>query len=88
MHQSSTIENESCAIAPEVITPAHEQGVAPGLRLMASGALWCAGGLAVTMVTYHAAPEGGVFLVCWGPVLFGALDVLKGLAAAVSSSGS
>jgi|GEM_PF-1082966 len=44
------------------------------------GALWCGGGLVVTICTYNAvAQSGGTYLICWGPVLFGGIQLVRGL---------
>jgi hypothetical protein len=46
------------------------------------GAFWCAGGIAVTVVTYQfaAGVGGGTFIIAWGAVLFGAIQFVRGLA--------
>lgn len=47
---------------------------------MIYGALWCIGGLLVTIITYSAASEsGGTYVVAWGAVIFGAIQFFKGL---------
>ena len=43
------------------------------------GALWCGGGLAVTAITYSAAAGGGAYVVTWGAVIFGGIQLLRGL---------
>ncbi len=47
------------------------------------GALWCVGGLIVTVVTYGAAsgPGGGTYVVAWGAILFGGIQFCRGLMA-------
>jgi len=46
------------------------------------GALWFAGGCFVTAATYAAAGDaGGKFFIAWGAVLFGGIQLLRGLAA-------
>jgi len=54
-------------------------------RLMVSGALWAIGGTLVTAVTYNAAKDGGVYIIAWGAILFGALDFLRGLFGMITS---
>ena len=52
---------------------------------MVRGALWCFGGLAVTLFSYLAAvnsPYGGTYVIAWGAVVFGAVRFFKGRAAA------
>lgn len=43
------------------------------------GALWCIGGIVVTIVTYNAASGGGTYVIAWGAILFGGIQLLKGL---------
>lgn len=47
---------------------------------MVFGAAWCVGGTTVTVLTYQAASGGGVYVVAWGAILFGAIQFLQGLA--------
>jgi hypothetical protein len=48
---------------------------------MMFGALWCIGGLLVTVLTYQAAAggEGGKYVVAWGAMLFGAIQFFRGV---------
>ncbi len=47
---------------------------------MLHGALWCIGGVAVTVLTYQAAaPAGGRYVVAWGAIVFGGIQFLRGL---------
>lgn len=50
-----------------------------GNKNMLYGALWCVGGLLVTILTYSAASDGGTYVVAWGAVIFGAIQFCKGL---------
>ena len=50
-----------------------------GNKNMLYGALWCVGGLLVTILTYSAASDGGTYFVAWGAVIFGAIRFFKGL---------
>ena len=50
-----------------------------GNKNMLYGALWCVGGLLVTILTYSAASDGGTYVVAWGSVIFGAIQFFKGL---------
>jgi hypothetical protein len=44
------------------------------------GGLWCVGGTAVTVATYSAASgTGGTFLICWGAILVGGIQMLRGV---------
>lgn len=54
-------------------------GDAQALRLMLIGGLWCLGGLAATWLTY--ARHGDTFVLAYGPILFGAYQFFRGLAA-------
>ena len=45
-----------------------------------AGAIWCILGIVITAGTYSAASDtGGTYLVCWGAVVFGGLQFLRGL---------
>jgi hypothetical protein len=44
------------------------------------GALWCIGGILLTVGSYSAASGGGTYVIAWGAILFGALQFFKGLA--------
>ncbi|MBI5022089.1 MAG: zinc ribbon domain-containing protein [Ignavibacteriales bacterium] len=43
------------------------------------GFLWLIGGIIVTVVTYNIAAPGGSYIIALGPILHGALKVIKGL---------
>lgn len=63
----------------EMALKAAERGAAR--RRIAIGALWVVGGLAVTGVTYLIASGGGTYLVTWGAVIYGGIEMVKGMAA-------
>ena len=48
-----------------------------GLKAAGKGALWFAGGVAVTALT--ASLHADFFVVAWGPMVYGGLMVIKGL---------
>ncbi|MGO4884404.1 MAG: hypothetical protein ACLP59_26820 [Bryobacteraceae bacterium] len=51
-----------------------------GKKNMGVGAAWCIGGLLITGITYSSASSGGgTYFICWGPMLFGGWQFLKGL---------
>ena len=50
-----------------------------GNKNMMYGALWCVGGILVTVLTYSAASDGGTYVIAWGAVIFGAIQFFKGL---------
>lgn len=43
------------------------------------GALFFFGGIIVTIVTYTAAEGGGTYVVAWGAIIFGAIQMFRGL---------
>jgi protein-disulfide isomerase-like protein with CxxC motif len=43
---------------------------------MLYGALWCLGGLAVTLITYS---DGGSYVIAWGAILYGGIRFFRGL---------
>jgi hypothetical protein len=48
-------------------------------KAMLYGALWCIGGIIVTVSSYSAASDGGSYTFAWGAILFGAIKFFKGL---------
>ena len=52
-----------------------------GKKNMLYGALWCIGGIVLTVVTYSAATSsgGGTYFVFWGAVIFGGIQFVQGL---------
>ena len=48
-------------------------------RKMVHGALWCIGGLAVTLAGFIVASEGERLILASGAVIFGAIQFLRGL---------
>lgn len=57
-----------------------------GARKMLYGALWCIGGIGITLWTYSEAKAGGggVYLVAWGAILYGLILFFRGSALNVS----
>jgi len=56
-----------------------------GRKNMLYGALWCLGGLAVTVFSYQSANSGGgKYVVAWGAVIFGAFQFFQGLSQTMS----
>jgi len=56
--------------------------------MMIKGALWCLGGIAVTVISYQSAigRGGGAYLIAWGAILFGAFEFLGGLFGVLAQS--
>ena len=51
-------------------------------KRMLYGALWCIGGIFVTVFSYLSAassPLGGTYVIAWGAIVFGALRFFQGL---------
>ena len=46
---------------------------------MIYGALWCIGGIVVTVFTYSASSGGDRYIVAWGAILFGAIQFFRGV---------
>ena len=50
------------------------------------GALLCIGGIVVTIVTFAIASEsGGMYLIAWGPAIFGGIQFCRGFFQLVTS---
>ena len=43
------------------------------------GMLWLVGGVIATLATRNAASEGGYYLVFWGAILWGCIEIVRGL---------
>ncbi|MBP6870982.1 MAG: hypothetical protein KBC43_03155 [Bacteroidales bacterium] len=43
------------------------------------GGLWFFGGLVVTAITYANAAPGGTYFLAWGAILFGGIQLVKGI---------
>jgi len=57
-----------------------------GLKNIGVGAAWRAGGIVVTVVTLGMASRGGgTYVVAWGAVLFGAVQILTGIVQVLSN---
>ncbi|HUQ05639.1 MAG TPA: hypothetical protein VM261_24215 [Kofleriaceae bacterium] len=54
------------------LTPSRDADIAIGLLLML-------GGIMVTVLTYDAASGGGMYVIAWGPVVYGFLRLMRGL---------
>ncbi|GAB3494672.1 hypothetical protein [Nocardiopsis coralliicola] len=50
-----------------------------GQRAVGFGIAWALGGLGVSFTTYAAAADGGVYLLAWGPVVYGAYRIISGV---------
>lgn len=50
-----------------------------GRKKIISGALWCFGGIAVTLITHSMASGGGTYIIAWGAILFGVIEFFRGL---------
>src|SRR5258705_8440026 len=75
------------SLGPESTAAQASEGVPPKIertvreKRILYGALWCAGGVLVTIITYISALErgGGTYIIAWGAILFGAFQLLRGL---------
>jgi hypothetical protein len=52
-----------------------------GRKNMLYGALWCIGGIVVTVLSYQAAANagGGRYVLAWGAILFGGMQFFRGM---------
>jgi hypothetical protein len=49
-----------------------------GKRGIGFGVAWLAGGLLISIITYANAAGGGVYIVAWGPVIYGIYRIVAG----------
>jgi hypothetical protein len=74
------LEHETAtAIVKEVNGVKKESSREAGKKNMLVGSLWCGGGLLVTAITYSTAAGGGTYVVTWGAVIFGGIQLLRGI---------
>jgi hypothetical protein len=66
------------ALVPESKSKPRTSGVGGGATNMLVGAIVCFIGLAVTIGSYVAAEPGGVFLLAYGPIIFGGIQFVRG----------
>jgi hypothetical protein len=76
----SGLDRDSAAVVVANLTRMRCEAVrAAGKKNMASGALWCIGGIVITVATYDAASPGGRYVIAWGAIVFGAIQFFRGL---------
>jgi hypothetical protein len=56
-----------------------------GLRQIRAGVVWFAIGLVITVVTFQH-PIGGIFVAAYGPMIFGVISVIRGIATVAKST--
>lgn len=52
---------------------------ARGQRYIGFGVVWLVLGIVITAWTYSLASQGGVYIVAWGPTLYGAYRIVRGV---------
>jgi hypothetical protein len=66
------------SLVPESKAKPKSSGVGSGVTNMLVGGIICFIGLAVTIGSYVAAEPGGVFLLAYGPIIFGGIQFFRG----------
>ena len=80
--KSGVYDAEATALVSKLRADIAEAKAEKAQRDIKHGAMWCIGGLVVTGATYAMASDGGgSYLVCWGPVIFGGIQLIRGLVA-------
>ena len=67
--------------APAGYSPQNASAVAKANKDMVVGGIWFFGGLLVTVLTYGAASGGGSYVIAWGAIIFGGIQLFRGLVA-------
>ncbi|MFG2555302.1 hypothetical protein ACGFWF_35975 [Streptomyces sp. NPDC048581] len=69
------------APAPYQVVTAEQRAIweTKGKRALGFGAAWLIGGVLITTITYSQAQGGGVYVVAWGPALYGIYRIVTGL---------
>jgi hypothetical protein len=52
---------------------------AKGQRYIGFGIFWLVIGIVITVWSYSLAAQGGVFIVAWGPVIYGVYRIVRGI---------
>jgi hypothetical protein len=65
-------------LVPESRAKTRDSDMGSGVKNMLIGAVVCFIGLAVTIGSYVAAEPGGVFLLAYGPIIFGGIQFVRG----------
>jgi hypothetical protein len=50
-----------------------------GIRNILFGAFWFFGGIIATIYSYSSALSGGTYIIAWGAIIFGGIQLLRGL---------
>jgi len=88
MSVTQTNVNQPSVKQPTVVASRTTSAVTRAVRTIVLGAVVAMIGLIITIVSYHSAsqnPNGGTYLVAFGPVIFGALAVFRGTKSLVSA---
>ena len=67
-------DEDAQIVIDNVQTELHKMEKERGKKDMIHGALWCIGGLVVTLLTYMMAEGGGTYVVAWGAIVWGAVQ--------------
>ena len=72
------VESQVRSTYPSSQAPYRAEARKAAMRHLTIGALWFFGGLIVTIATLAAAEGGGTYIVAWGAILFGLIDMIRG----------
>lgn len=73
-------ESEADVMIDRLENEVEEARKARANKDMLWGAVWCIGGTIITVATYSG---GGTAVFCWGAILFGGIQFVKGLMASM-----
>ena len=79
LEQKGLDKESSARIVSDLEMQIEEARKAKAKKDINYGALWCFGGLAVTLFSYAAASGGGRYVMAWGAIIFGGIQLVKGL---------
>jgi len=48
-------------------------------KLLAQGVVWLVGGIAVAAMTYSSPSSSGTYVIAWGAIIFGGVQLVRGL---------
>lgn len=87
---SKGVDDQQAAEVAQTMMEARREAIrSQGWRDVLWGGLWCFGGLGITAYTYAMAaqnPGGGRYFLFWGAVIFGGIQMLRGIYKVINPS--
>lgn len=79
LREKGVSQPDAANMVSTVLRARTEANQRSGKRNMMFGALWFGGGALISAISYFVAKDGGGYLVTWGAMIFGGLQLLNGM---------